>query len=126
VIPFYYCSRTVINYGSGSDFSVLVPLVKKLRFLRFRFHIAGYILVPSKLTLFLLKNIKEAGSRTVITSYGLRGKNTLTGRRGGWGVNILEDGRHTVALYSTYIDCSLVLGLFLRNLVLKISVKPDF
>jgi hypothetical protein len=33
-------SRTVFNYGSGSDFSqvtVPVPLVKKLRFLRFRF-----------------------------------------------------------------------------------------
>ncbi len=35
-------SGTVINYGSGSDLQVTgpVPLVKKLRFLRFRFHIA--------------------------------------------------------------------------------------
>jgi hypothetical protein len=35
-------SGTVLNYGSGSDFltsygTVPVPLVKKLRFLRFRF-----------------------------------------------------------------------------------------
>jgi hypothetical protein len=91
-------------------------------------HNAGYLLVPSKLTLFLLKYIKEAGSRTVITSYGsfVAGKDTLAGRRGGWGVNILEDARHTVALYSTYSDSSLVLGLVLRNLVLKISVNTGF
>jgi hypothetical protein len=42
VIPFYYGSGTVVNYGSGSNFVtitvlVLVPQGKKLRFLRFRF-----------------------------------------------------------------------------------------
>jgi hypothetical protein len=39
-----YGSGTVFNYGSGSDFqqvTVPVPLVKKLRFLRFRFHNAA-------------------------------------------------------------------------------------
>ncbi len=30
----------------------------------------------------------------------LRGEGTLAGRRGGWGVNILEDARHTVGLAS--------------------------
>jgi hypothetical protein len=41
-------SGTVINYGSGSGYDFLtitvpfpVPLVKKLRFLRFRFHNTG-------------------------------------------------------------------------------------
>ncbi len=37
-------SGTVINYGSGSDFLTSYgsgSLVKKLRFLRFRFHNAG-------------------------------------------------------------------------------------
>jgi hypothetical protein len=60
VIPFYYGSgsgfgsETVINYGSGSDFlarygsgsafqkvTVPVPVVKKLRFLRFQFQNAA-------------------------------------------------------------------------------------
>jgi hypothetical protein len=50
----------------------------------------------------------------------------LQGGEGGRGVNILEDARHTVALYSTYIDSFLVLGLFLLNLVLKISVNTGF
>jgi hypothetical protein len=38
----------VINYDSGSDFltsTVLVPLVKKLRFLRFRFHNTGTLVI---------------------------------------------------------------------------------
>jgi hypothetical protein len=29
----------------------------------------------------------------------LRGEDTLAGRRGGWGVNILEDARHCSVLY---------------------------
>jgi hypothetical protein len=29
----------------------------------------------------------------------LRGEDTLAGRRGGWGVNILEDVRHSSVLY---------------------------
>jgi hypothetical protein len=29
----------------------------------------------------------------------LRGEDTLAGRRGGWGVNILEDARHSSVLY---------------------------
>jgi hypothetical protein len=46
VIPFYYSSRTVISYGSSSDFltsyrTVPVPNGKKLWFLRFRFHNTG-------------------------------------------------------------------------------------
>jgi hypothetical protein len=47
-IPFYYCSGTVISYGSGSDFltsyrmvPVPVPNDKKLWFLRFWFHNTG-------------------------------------------------------------------------------------
>ncbi len=45
VIPFYYGSGTVINYGSDSNFwqvTVPVPQGKKLRFLRFRFHNTVY------------------------------------------------------------------------------------
>jgi hypothetical protein len=29
----------------------------------------------------------------------VRGEDTLAGRRGGWGVNILEDARHSSVLY---------------------------
>jgi hypothetical protein len=51
VIPFYYCTITVINYDSGSDFltsysSGSGPHGKKLRFqrlrFRFRFHNTEY------------------------------------------------------------------------------------
>ncbi len=89
---------------------------------------SGSLTLVIYLTLFLLKNIKEAGSRTVIVSYGsfVAGEGHTRRAERGVGVNILEEARYTVALYSTYIDSSLVLGLFLRNLVLKISVNAEF
>jgi hypothetical protein len=32
------------------------------------------------------------------TGIGVREEDSLAGRRGGWGVNILEDARHRIAL----------------------------
>jgi hypothetical protein len=54
VIPLYYGSGTVINYGSVSNFGqvtvpVPVPQGQKLRFQGFRFHntARGYVLMPN-------------------------------------------------------------------------------
>ncbi len=61
----------------------------------------------------------------------VRGKDTFAGWRGGWGVNALEDARHSSVLYiykyfvhpTPRISCTKFANLISRNATVKIRIK---